>query len=80
LRGGAFGNHGVALIRRAKAIHTKMRRSPDTGVKHFSTYSALVLRGGSAIWMASQKVLHSLHGAPRLSGSTRASRAEISSC
>jgi hypothetical protein len=39
-----------------------------------------LMRGGSAIWMASQKVLHSHHRVARSSASTRASRAEISSC
>jgi hypothetical protein len=39
-----------------------------------------LMRGGSAIWMASRKVLHSLHRVTRLSGSTRASRAKILSC
>src|SRR6516164_4118249 len=36
--------------------------------------------GGSATWMASPKVSRSPHRAARSSGSTRASRAEISSC
>jgi len=39
-----------------------------------------LMLGGSTIWMASRKVLHSPHRVTRLSGSTRASRAEISSC
>ena len=39
-----------------------------------------LMRGGSAIWMASRKVSHSPHRVVRSSGSTRASRAEISSC
>ena len=39
-----------------------------------------LMRGGSAIWMASRKVSHSPHRVVRLSGSTCASRAEISSC
>jgi hypothetical protein len=39
-----------------------------------------LMRGGSAIWMASRKVSHSPHRGVRSSGSTRASRAEILSC
>jgi len=39
-----------------------------------------LMRGGSAIWMASRKVSHSPHRVVRSSGLTRASRAEISSC
>src|SRR6516225_9674050 len=39
-----------------------------------------LMRGDSAIWMASRKVSHSPHRVVRSSGSTRASRAEISSC
>ena len=39
-----------------------------------------LMRGGSAIWVASRKVSHSPHRVVRSSGSTRASRAEISSC
>jgi hypothetical protein len=38
------------------------------------------MRGGSAIWMASQKVSHSLPRAMRSSGWTRARRAETSCC
>jgi hypothetical protein len=39
-----------------------------------------LMRGGSAIWMASRKVLHSPHRVTRSWASTHASRAEISSC
>jgi hypothetical protein len=39
-----------------------------------------LMHGGSAIWMASRKALHSPHRVTRSSGSTHASRAEISSC
>ena len=39
-----------------------------------------LMRGSSAICMASRKVSHSPHRVVRLSGSTCASRAEISSC
>jgi hypothetical protein len=42
--------------------------------------AALVDGGGSATWMARRKVLHSPHRVTRSSGSTHASRAEISSC
>jgi len=38
-----------------------------------------LMRGGSAIWMASRKALHSRHRGTRSSGSTHESRAEISS-
>jgi hypothetical protein len=37
-----------------------------------------MMPGGSTIWMASCKVLHSPHRVMRLASSTRASRAEIS--
>jgi hypothetical protein len=39
-----------------------------------------LMRGSSAIWMASRKVSHSPHKVVRSSGSTRARRDEISSC
>jgi hypothetical protein len=39
-----------------------------------------LMRGGSAIWMASRKVSHSPRRVVRSSGSTHTSRAEISFC
>jgi hypothetical protein len=78
------GNEAVSDPAAPTARMTVTRRRPRLrGSMIFRRVAARLrssMLGAWAIWMASRKVLHSRHRVMRLSASTLASRAEISSC